>query len=258
MSTDRDARKEAGGAVMVEFLIAYLPVLVAFLMFWQLGELLVAQMVVERASSAAGRAAIVVIPDDPAFYEAEPHGAYSGVRKREIRLAAGMMLAASPHLSENFSVDVTNVPSGGSTVGQVTVDVQAEFRCKRLTWVCGVDGFTLLGSKSTHTYHGAAYEYEPTDLTLLASTSTSSSDPGCTADGSGGSGSGSGKGGNGSGSGSNGGGNNGSGGTGSSNGGGVPGKGSGGRSNGGAGGNAARARRDRRCSRTAAAKPREA
>ncbi len=176
------ARGEEGGAVMVEFLIAYLPVLVAFLMFWQLGELLVAQMIVERASSAAGRAAVVVIPDDPAFYDGQLNGSFDGERKREIRFAAGMMLAASPHLSENFTVDVQNVPSGDDQVQELTVGVEAEFRCKRLTWVCGVDGRTVLSAASQHTYHGASYEYAPTDLTNIQSNSNSNaSSPGCSA-----------------------------------------------------------------------------
>ncbi len=174
----RGAPSDDAGAVMVEFLIAYLPVLIAFLMFWQLGELLVAQMIVERASSAAGRAAVVVIPDDPAFYDGQLNGSFDGARKREIRFAAGMMLAASPHLSENFTVDVQNVPTAEDQVQELAVDVQAEFRCKRLTWVCGVDGRTVLSSTSHHTYHGARYEYEPTDLTNVQSNFNTSS-PGC-------------------------------------------------------------------------------
>ena len=179
-----DAKSSAGGAVMVEFLIAYLPVLVAFLMFWQLGELLVAQMIVERASSAAGRAAIVVLPDDPAFYDAQPAGQFEGERKREIRLAAGMMLAASPHLSENFTVDISNVPAGDDDVAEITVKVDAEFHCKRLTWVCGADGIALLSSSSQHTYHGANYDYEPTDIANLGQSDTSSAEnPGCSDNG---------------------------------------------------------------------------
>ncbi len=170
------------GAVMVEFLIAYLPILVAFLMFWQLGELLVAQLVVERASSAAGRAAVVVVPDDPAFYQGLVPGAYDGQRKREIRLAAGMMLAASPHLSENFTVDVQNVPAPGEDTSQeLTVEIDAEFRCNRLKWVCGADGVTVLKASSQHTYQGASYGYEPTDLSNTGNvdSETGSNEPGC-------------------------------------------------------------------------------
>ena len=222
---------------MVGFRIAYMPVLVAFLMFWQFGELLVAQMVVERACSAAGRAAIVVIPDDPALYDAEPNGSFGGERKREVCLAAGMMLAASPHISENFTVEVKNVPTGDDQVAELTVDVAAELRCKRLTWVCGADGMTLLNASSLHTYHGANYQYEQTDLTLLGTgtgtgTGSGASTPGCTASGTpGAGGKGGGSGGAGSGSGGKGsGGGTGSGGTGSG------GTGSGGTSSGGGGG----------------------
>src|SRR4051812_40634572 len=200
-----DSRSEAGGAVMVEFLIAYLPVLISFLAFWQLGELLVAQMVVERASSAAGRAAVVVLGDDPAFYAGQTQNEYEGERKREIRLAAGMMLSASPHLSENFTLAIDDVPQSNETAAEITVKLDAEFRCKRLTFVCGVDGLTVLSANSQHTYHGANYTYEPSDLGTTGQ-SLSSSEPGCTdgetGDGKGGKGSG-GKGSGGKGSGGN-------------------------------------------------------
>lgn len=201
---------------MVEFLIVYLPVLVSFLMFWQLGELLVAQMIVERASSAAARAAVVLLPDDPAFYNGEPNGSYGGQRKREIRLAAGMMLAASPHLSENFTVDIDNVPTGD--VAQIMdVRVDAEFRCKTLTWVCGTDAVTVLSATAAATYHGANYEYEPFDVSnLQGSSSTDTAQPGCSdEDGNGAGGKNNGNGSGGSGNGNGNGNGNGSGGKGS-------------------------------------------
>ncbi len=178
MGRGRDQRLETGGAVMVEFLIAYLPVLISFLMFWQLGELIVAQMIVDRASSAAGRAAVVVLPDDGAFYDGEPQDVFDGNRKRQIRMAAGMILQASPHLSENFTVDVSNIPTSDDHVDEIGVDVTAEFRCQRLQWVCGLGGLTVLHAASQHTYQGARYEYEPPDLSTLVGNSNTL-DPSC-------------------------------------------------------------------------------
>jgi hypothetical protein len=191
---DKRSRSGAGGAVMVEFLVAYLPVLIAFLAFWQLGELLVAQMIVERAASAAGRAAVVVLPDDPAFYSGETVELFSGERQREIRLAAGMMLAASPHLSENFTVAIDGDPGTSDSVGELTVTLNAEFRCNRLKFVCGTDGVATLSSNSQHTYHSAQYQYAPFDpgAAVANSVYVDSSEPGCsdgqTDDGSGGTG----------------------------------------------------------------------
>ncbi|MFZ5896378.1 MAG: hypothetical protein ACOY0T_35315 [Myxococcota bacterium] len=166
------ARFGTRGAVVVELLIAYVPVLFCFLAFWQLGELLVAQMVVGRASSAAGRAAIVVLPDDPMFYSGEAKGTRAGKREAEVRLAAGMILAASPHLSEEFEVNVSDLPE---EVGTIETSISANFRCNRLRFVCGADGSVNLRATSTHAYHGAKYEYEPVDLTNLGSSNVNTS-----------------------------------------------------------------------------------
>lgn len=159
-------RSHSGGAVVVELLVAYIPVLFAFLAFWQLDELLVAQMVVGRASSAAGRAAVVVLPDDPMFYAGEAKNTLGGKREGDVRLAAGMILAASPHLGEDFQLSISELPED---VGNVEVSVAANFRCDRLRLVCGADGVVSLKATSSHTYHGAKYEYEPTDVTSAGS-----------------------------------------------------------------------------------------
>lgn len=166
----RRRRMGARGAVVVELLVAYIPVLFAFLAFWQLGELLVAQMVVARASSAAGRAAIVVLPDDPAFYSGEAKGTLGGIREGSVRMAAGMILAASPHLAEDFQLKLSDPPAD---VDAIDATVTATFRCNRLRFVCGADGLVNLSATSSHAYHGAKYEYAPTDLTNLTSNGAS-------------------------------------------------------------------------------------
>ena len=194
-------RSSTRGAIMVEFLIAYMPVLVGFLMFWQLGELIVAKLVVERASSAAGRAAVVVLPDDAAFYDGDVQDTFAGNRKRQIRMAAGMILQASPHISENFTVDVSNPPVTGDRIGTIKVRVDAEYRCNVLQWVCGATGVTILHAETEHAYQGARYDYEPMDLSSIT-TPSGSTDPSCSGSdtpGAGGSGNGTGSGGKGSG-----------------------------------------------------------
>jgi hypothetical protein len=181
-SDDLRARKRrahfgARGAVVVELLIAYIPVLFCFLAFWQLGELLVAQMVVARASSAAGRAAVVVLPDDPMFYSGEAKGTLGGKRQGNVRMAAGMILAASPHLADDFELDISEPPQD---LGVVATTVTANFRCNRLRFVCGMDGVVSLSAASSHAYQGARYEYAPTDLTGAGAVDlTATSDASC-------------------------------------------------------------------------------
>lgn len=90
----------------------YVPLLLAFMAFWQVGELLAAQLIVQRAASAPGRAAAAVLPDDPAFYTGGPVDAFQGLRQRDIELAAGQVLAISPRLTSSFSVDVEAARGG--------------------------------------------------------------------------------------------------------------------------------------------------
>jgi Flp pilus assembly protein TadG len=154
-SLARDRR----GAVYVEQMIAYLPVMFFFMATWQLLELCAAHLIVKRAASAAARAAIVVLPDDPAFYDGVAKDSFSGKRKEDIELAAAMILATSPHFTSDFKVEV---PSGLKGSAPLTATVKAKFFCFAgwVSLVCGPTGVRELSAKSVYAYHGAAYSYD--------------------------------------------------------------------------------------------------
>ena len=76
--------RDARGAVFVEQLIAFLPVMFFFLAAWQLMELCAGDLLVKRAASAAARAAVVVLPDDPMFYGDVAVNSFTGARRRDI------------------------------------------------------------------------------------------------------------------------------------------------------------------------------
>jgi hypothetical protein len=162
----RALARDAHGAVFVEKLIVYLPLLVTFFAAWELAEFASAQMVVQRACAAAGRAAIVVLPDDPSFYDGEPMHDFSGLRQEEIELAAGMILSVIPRFSDDFVVAIDNVPSSGQ--GSIDVTVEASYDCGAASLICGGGGTAVLTSTTTHAYHGAKYQY-----TMLAMGGTS-------------------------------------------------------------------------------------
>ena len=155
VSLKRDQR----GAVFVEHMIAYLPVMFFFLATWQLIELCAAHLILKRAASAAARAAVVVLPDDPAYYDGVAKDTFSGKRKEDIELAAAMILAANPHFTNDFKVEVPSVPKGGAPL---TVTVKAKFFCFAgwVSLVCGPTGVRELTAKSVYAYQGAAYSYE--------------------------------------------------------------------------------------------------
>jgi hypothetical protein len=154
--------RDARGAVFVEKLIVYLPLLMTFFGAWELAELGAAKLVVQRACAAAGRAAMVVLPDDPVFYDDEPVGSYDGQRRADIELAAGMILSAVPRLREDFEVDVTDAP--GDTTGTIDVSLTAPYDCGLVSLVCGDDDSIQLTAASTHQYHGAKYAYSSAAL----------------------------------------------------------------------------------------------
>ncbi|MBW2460473.1 MAG: pilus assembly protein [Deltaproteobacteria bacterium] len=61
--------KDTSGVVYVEFLIAFMPFLVMFLGMVQVALYLTANLVVRHAATTAARAAVVVLPDDPQYYD---------------------------------------------------------------------------------------------------------------------------------------------------------------------------------------------
>jgi hypothetical protein len=155
-------RRDVRGAVFVEHLIAYLPVMFFFFATWQLIELCAAHLIIKRAASAAARAAVVVLPDDPAFYVSDdggqvPKDRYDGKRSADVKFAAALVLAANPHFS-GFDVDVT--PATGS--GPLSATVRANFDCFAgwASLVCGLSGSRQLSAKATYAYQGASYNYE--------------------------------------------------------------------------------------------------
>jgi len=152
-------KRDQRGAVFVEHLIAYLPVMFFFLATWQLMELCAAHLILKRAASAAARAAVVVLPDDPAFYDGVPKDSFSGKRKEDIEFAAALILSTSPHFSKDFTVEAPSNLKGGQPL---TATVKAKFQCFAgwVSLVCGPTGVRELSAKATYAYQGAAYSYE--------------------------------------------------------------------------------------------------
>jgi hypothetical protein len=155
--SERAAWRDARGAVFVEKLIAILPLLLTFFVTWDLAELCAAKLVVARATAAAGRAAVVVLPDDPAFYDDEPVHSYEGQRRADIELAAGMILSAHPKFTEAFELEVSDPPD--ELGGALEVTLAATYDCGGASLICGFDSQIELNGASSHAYQGAKYTY---------------------------------------------------------------------------------------------------
>lgn len=156
MKLEQDSR----GALFVEYLIAFLPVMYFFLSAWQLIELFTADLIVRRAANAAVRAAVVVLPDDPnAFGRDSNINQYAGLRQEYVQRAAELVLMAAGNIEDNVRVELSG---NFSEHNPITAEVTANFRCSA-SWVnivCGGQPTRALTARSTHAYQGARFSYD--------------------------------------------------------------------------------------------------
>ena len=90
MGSSRDER----GVVYIEFLFVVLPFMALVLGLMQTALLYIGGMAIQRSASTAARAAMVVLDDDPKFYNGEPRNALSPRRREAIEKAASFPLLA--------------------------------------------------------------------------------------------------------------------------------------------------------------------
>jgi hypothetical protein len=170
---------DARGVVLVEFLIALLPVLLLFLSVLQLAVLGAAKLVVQHAAVAGARSACVVLDDDPARYADEPRGAITGERMHTIERAARAALSVLPVLPGRAAELTLPEQSGLADLArdvisdEETVTVRVEHLAPCLvpvarTLICSPvtlsEGETtvralLLSAESTMPRFGARYSY---------------------------------------------------------------------------------------------------
>jgi Flp pilus assembly protein TadG len=148
--------RDRSGAVYVEFIGAFMPLLTVFLCVAQLADLYATKLVVRHAAHRTARAGIVVFPDDPAHYEA--------VGKLEEVRAAGYAVLASKRSISDAEIEI---PTGEEyeRAEPVTVVVRATTRCifpiaNRLLCSAG-DGepSRVLEATLSMPAHAARYEY---------------------------------------------------------------------------------------------------
>lgn len=156
------------GAVMVEFLVAFLPLFIFFECLVQLAGLYTAKLVVQHAASTAARAAVVVLNDNPKYYDDVEPGKATGKRREDIESAATIPLMAVKSI---VHVKVTLPSSKGGNDDRkefgrndlVHVKVEATYLCqvpfaKRVVCNLFTETRTLTGEAALPN-NGADYEY---------------------------------------------------------------------------------------------------
>lgn len=150
----RQEKRGDEGAVMVEFLAAFMPIFAFFLGLVQLIFIQTASLIVNHAAHVAVRAAVVVIPDN-----AGTPGSAQGAKKAEIERAARIPLATLG--LDGGDVDVQLDRAAYKTTQTVTVTVSVDYTCRVPLgglMACGGSKTTLTGQASMPN-QGADYVY---------------------------------------------------------------------------------------------------
>jgi Flp pilus assembly protein TadG len=123
--------RDERGATYVESLIA-LPIMFALFNALVLcGYLCAGKLIVQRAASAAARAAVVFLPDDPEYYERSDtkSGNKSASKEACVKHAARKVLMASPFfLTTDADLDV-KIEGAKKEYAPTTVTVRAKYDC---------------------------------------------------------------------------------------------------------------------------------
>lgn len=149
--------RDRRGAALVEFLVAFMPLMITFTSFVQLSQIATANIVVKHSAVVGARAASVIsnahknTPDQ-----------LDGDNRAEIE--AGVKLAMGPweKTMRSVKVDVDDQSSCNDPYGMVTVTVNADYRCSvplggRI--VCGVlGGGHPIVQKFGFPHEGARYQ----------------------------------------------------------------------------------------------------
>lgn len=153
--TKRSLRDDERGAVLVEFLVALMPLLITFSSSVQLMQIVTARLVVKHAAVVGARGAAVIsnskqnTPDQKL-----------GDNKDIVR--DGVLNALGPWIRTMATVEVTidDQSSCDDPYGMVTVEVKANYRCSvpfGSTLVCG-GGKHSIREKMSYPHQGARYQ----------------------------------------------------------------------------------------------------
>jgi len=144
------------GAVAAEFVIAFMPLITAFLCFTQAGQLYTAHLVFRHAALAAGRAAITTI--GPCMPKNDKHP----TSPDDVRRAALAALGQHAWQSSFDRLDVSPVYKDASDAyGDVQTTTKARYKCNvpmGKNIVCQ-GGFMNLQTEVTLPHQGARYKH---------------------------------------------------------------------------------------------------
>jgi Flp pilus assembly protein TadG len=146
---------DSGGAIYVEFLIAFLPLLVLFFCVAQFADLYAARFVVNHAAYRTARAGAVVYPDDPGHYEAV-------TKDEEVEAAGYAVLAAKRNI---LGAEIQISHGGVHDRTPVEVRISARVECifpianRLMCSTLALEPTRAVEGSARLPAHAAAYDY---------------------------------------------------------------------------------------------------
>ena len=151
----RKLHKDQKGAVLAEFVIAVVPLLMTFFSFVQLSKIATARLVVKHGTIIGARAASVISNANNNTPDAKGDG--KGDITNAVKLGMGPWVSKGS--ITNVSVDVQDSSSRSDPYGWVTVTVRATYRCTVPMGFIACGGPTKQLQESYRMPHqGAIYE----------------------------------------------------------------------------------------------------
>ncbi len=150
--THQDQDSGERGAVLIEFIVGVVPLLMMFFTFTQVAALANAKLVVKHAALAATRAAIVILPPNPG----------DNGKEDDIKAAAGLAMGVYLNDGKLVAPDTqcTSQATTADPYGMVTCTVDVTYVCEipmAKMWVCGGSAKGLKESMSLPN-QGARYK----------------------------------------------------------------------------------------------------
>jgi Flp pilus assembly protein TadG len=152
----RSLHSDRKGAVLVEFLVAFMPLMITFSSFVQVAQVATARLVVKHSAIVAARAAAVITnahnntPDQK-----------KGDNKGEIEAAVRAALGPWSKTMDSIQVEIDDQSSGADPYGMVQVTVKAQYHCSvpfGSTIVCKAGGARTITMKAAFPHQGACYD----------------------------------------------------------------------------------------------------
>ena len=143
----KSLHQDKRGAVLVEFLVAFMPLMITFSSFVQLAQIATARVVTKHSAIVAARAAAVISNEHNNTPDAK-----KGKNQGDIDSAVHAALGPWDKTMSSVSVDIKDTSDGTDVYGMITVTVTAQYKCSVPFGAYLVCGHSVDGAPKEHKF----------------------------------------------------------------------------------------------------------